>query len=88
MSCWGSAGLGVATGHDSLASGALNSIYSQQNPTLGAALLAGKLQLIADRSAHLDLLDTFNLLGDPALQVNLAQSGTDVFLPTITTTTN
>ncbi|MEM8860646.1 MAG: C25 family cysteine peptidase, partial [Chloroflexota bacterium] len=69
VAAWGATGLGVATGHDELASGALEKIYSQSETTLGAATLAGKLKLATQKPAYSDLLDTFNLLGDPALVV-------------------
>ena len=81
IAVWGATGLGVGTGHDALAAAALDSIYAQKNPSLGIALLAGKVQLASDEPNALDLLDTFNLLGDPALQVNLQLTGRTIHLP-------
>jgi hypothetical protein len=52
--------------------------------TLGEATLAGKL-LLASTGQNLDLLDTFVLLGDPALRLNrtLAPWTAQVFLPVV-----
>ncbi|MFK7803017.1 MAG: C25 family cysteine peptidase [Anaerolineae bacterium] len=83
IAVWGATGLGVATGHDSLSAGALRSIYVEGESRLGMALMAGKLQLVADKSPYLDLLDTFGLLGDPALNINLAVTGQEIYLPLI-----
>lgn len=88
IAAWGATGLGVATGHDEMAAAALNSLYRQNNPTLGVATLAGKVRLASEKPAFNDLLDTFNLLGDPALQVKLAEnsgSPPPIFLPIILT---
>jgi hypothetical protein len=81
---WGSTSLGVATGHDELANGFLSSIFVQQQPVVGAATLAGKLRLAGSQAAGQDLLDTFNLLGDPAQRFRLAVSPSfPLFLPLI-----
>jgi hypothetical protein len=52
--------------------------------TLGEATLAGKL-LLASTGQNLDLLDTFVLLGDPAMRLNrtLAPWTAQVFLPVV-----
>ncbi len=71
IAVWGSSGLGVATGHHHLAAGALDSLYKQQTPTVGIATMAGKLRLATRGPEHMLMLDTFNLLGDPATQLNL-----------------
>ena len=83
VAVWGATGLGVATGHDALADGAFKSIYEDQDPSLGIALLAGKANLVASSSSYLDLLDTYNLLGDPATLVNPDYSIQELFLPII-----
>ncbi len=84
IATWGATGLGVATGHGALAEGAFNVLYGQENPTLGVAVMAGKAKLAAEEPAHLDLLNTFNLLGDPATVIKLDLTGENIFLPTIT----
>lgn len=67
---WGATGLGVATGHDKLAQGFMQEVYIDAQPDLGIATLAGKLNL-STHGQDLDLIDTFMLLGDPALQLDL-----------------
>jgi hypothetical protein len=68
VAAWGSTGLGIATGHQWLAEGFLNSIYDDGSGELGLAALAGKLNL-AGIGAYSDLIDTFTLLGDPATKL-------------------
>ncbi len=63
---WGPSGLGVGTGHMHLARGFARALFVDE-AAVGEAALAGKLRLAA-AGQHLDLLDTFNLLGDPALR--------------------
>ncbi len=69
IATWGATGFGVATGHHWLASGFMQSVYSDGQTEIGAAALAGKLAL-AGTGQNFDLLDTFTLLGDPALPLN------------------
>jgi uncharacterized repeat protein (TIGR01451 family) len=68
VAIWGSTGLGVGTGHDKLQEGFYEAIMGGQ-PILGAAIMAGKLKLFAT-GFHQDLLDTFTLFGDPALNLS------------------
>jgi hypothetical protein len=49
----------------------MKTIYQDGISDIGSATLAGKLNLLSVGS-HLDLIDTFNLLGDPA--TNLERS--------------
>jgi hypothetical protein len=69
IAVWGSAGLGVETGHRTLQAGFLQAVLSNGETNLGAAILAGQMELYAGQ-ANLDLLDTFILFGDPALTIN------------------
>jgi hypothetical protein len=84
VAVWGSTGLGVSTGHQALQSGFGQAIYEQGEQNLGAAILAGKINLYAT-GFHQDLLDTFTLLGDPALTMNFSPTpfSTQVYLPLI-----
>ncbi len=66
---WGATGLGLSTGHSHLAAGFWQAVFSDTVNTVGEATLAGKLSLAAT-GQHSDLLDTFTLLGDPALRIN------------------
>ena len=71
IATWGSTGLGVSTGHASLDEGFFRAVFSETVNTVGQAVWAGKLSL-AITGQHLDLLDTYTLLGDPALRLNWA----------------
>ena len=71
VAVWGASGLGVAAGHQQLAGGFMASMYERHEGTLGAGTLSGRLKLVASGSSALDLVDTFNLLGDPATRLNV-----------------
>ena len=66
---WGATGFGVATGHDRLHQGFYTAVFNNHVRVLGLATVAGK-QALWTTGDNLDLLDTFGLLGDPALQIN------------------
>ena len=84
VAVWGATGLGVGTGHDALASGFLDSLMVQNEARLGTAVLAGKLDLFINRPVNQDLLDTFTLLGDPAMHYNFDfEPGLSVYLPLV-----
>lgn len=93
VATWGATGLGVSTGHDSLANGFLNVIFQAEDDdkSLGEATVQGKLRLAIDRSAGdgniVELLDTFTLLGDPATQVRLIEPH-PMYLPSIHLSSN
>ena len=84
VAVWGSTGLGVSTGHVSLQSGFYQAINDHEDRDLGAATLAGKMELYATGS-HQELLDTFTLFGDPALKMNLTITpySNQVYLPIV-----
>ncbi|WP_420643345.1 C25 family cysteine peptidase [Candidatus Leptofilum sp.] len=84
VAVWGATGLGVGTGHDALASGFLQTVIGADEVQVGAAVLAGKLNLITNKPAHQDLLDTFTLFGDPATQYNTDfWAGIPTYLPLV-----
>lgn len=63
-------GLGVATGHDYLDKGFLDALFQEGIHEVGPAVVRARLNLYANSGgAYLDLMDTFNLLGDPALRI-------------------
>lgn len=69
---WSAAGFGVAVGHDKLHTGFYKGLFELGLTRVGLAAIAGKQYLWEqDGPAHEDLLDTFGLLGDPALQISL-----------------
>jgi hypothetical protein len=61
-------GLGVATGHDALQRGFYRAVFEDGVQRLGPATLAAKLELYAAGHDY-DLLNTFTILGDPALRL-------------------
>jgi len=73
VASWSPTGLGVATGHDSLDRGFFQAVFLDDERQLGPATLAGKLRLWAT-GYNLDLLDTYLLFGDPALEMPLLET--------------
>lgn len=70
VASWSPTGDGITAAHDYLNRGFLLSIFDSELETVGSATLAGKLNLFATGS-DLDLMDTFLLFGDPAMQVSI-----------------
>lgn len=71
VASWSPTGFGVATGHDYLQKGLFLAVFQEGILTLGKATDAGKYYL-HDRvpnGKYDDLIDTFLLFGDPALQI-------------------
>lgn len=87
IATWGSTGLGISTGHDTLYNGFYQALAGQSTIRLGTAVMAGKLNLYAS-GFYADLLDTYTLLGDPALNLHLMVTPINytsaVYLPLIT----
>jgi uncharacterized repeat protein (TIGR01451 family) len=69
VASWSATGLGVADGHDYLNKGFLHAALYEGVRELGAAADAGKARLFA-ANFSLDLLDTYHVLGDPALRLH------------------
>ena len=71
VASWSPTGFGVATGHDWLEQGLFLSVFQDGETVLGKASDAGKLYLHNNAPAgkYDDLIDTFLLFGDPALQI-------------------
>jgi len=84
VAAWGPTGLGASPGHQRLAAGFFRAVFSDTVGTVGEATLAGKLNLLGAPVGS-DLLDTFVLLGDPALHWNrtLIPWTAHVFLPLV-----
>ncbi len=66
---WAATGLGVATGHDWLHRGFYRGVFTDGVRSVGQATIAGKQFLWNNGPHYDDLLDTFGLLGDPALRI-------------------
>ena len=71
IASWAPTGLGVATHHDILDRGFFEATMQQGVKRIGSAILHAKVKLNT-QGAGLDLLDTYNLLGDPATQLALS----------------
>ncbi|MEZ4712137.1 MAG: C25 family cysteine peptidase [Caldilineaceae bacterium] len=88
VASWSPTGFGVATGHDYLEQGLFLAVFQNGVKQLGAAMTAGKEHLYYDAPAHKydDLIDTFNLLGDPALHIQTYVARTAVQMAGLTAT--
>jgi len=84
VATWGPTGLGVGAGHRRLSEGFFRAVFSDTVGTVGEAALAGKLNLLGAGQGQ-DLIDTFHLLGDPALrfQRSIVPWAARVFLPLV-----
>jgi len=70
VASWSPTGFGVATGHDYLEQGLFLAVFQENITELGAAM-TWAIQYMEDTAPphkYDDLMDTFVLLGDPALQ--------------------
>ncbi len=74
-------GLAVATGHDFLWEGFNEHVFEDGRRIIGQAVFGAKNNLPNDN--HIDLHDTFILLGDPAMQLKIWDGGQSVYLPLI-----
>lgn len=67
LASWSASGLGVGPGHDYLDRGFFDAVMEKGIRPLGTAAVYGKTNLwLNSGGAYVDLIDTFNLLGDPA----------------------
>ncbi|MFZ5919255.1 MAG: C25 family cysteine peptidase [Chloroflexota bacterium] len=71
VAAWSPSGLGVGSGHDRLHQGFYQAVFTHGQIELGAAILSAKLALYGQSPGHVDLVDTYHLLGDPAMSLNL-----------------
>lgn len=91
VASWSATGLGLVTGHDYLEKGFLLGVFHEDIDTIGAAATRGKLYLLenAPSERYEDLLDTYLVLGDPALQIQVGDINTPtrpetrLFLPSV-----
>lgn len=70
VASWSPAGLGIATGHNSLMRGFYDAVFDGGAMYIGQATMAGK-QNLWSRGVFFDLLDTYLLFGDPATKIAL-----------------
>ena len=87
IASWAPTGYGLSSGHDYLERGFFLSVFHGFGQKLGAATTAGKLYLAANASSqsYFDLIDTFLLMGDPALSlpVEATPPNRQIFLPIV-----
>lgn len=76
VASWSPSGLGVASGHDLLEQGLFLALFRDGVQELGAATNQAKLYLMANAppGRYRDLMDTYLILGDPALQIQLLET--------------
>lgn len=93
VASWSPTGFGLASGHDYMERGFFLSVFHDRTARIGAATTAGKVYLVQNASPgkYLDLLDTYLLLGDPAVTIPLAPAAptptpTATITPTATPT--
>ena len=71
IASWSAAGFGLGGGHDLLAQGIYTAFFNYGMTRLGMASTYGKYYLDANGPGYRDLIDTYNLLGDPATRLNV-----------------
>jgi hypothetical protein len=76
VASWSPAGMGVASGHDFLNQGLYEAIFFDAVKQLGPAATQAKLHLYQETGSYRDLIDTYVLFGDPALELNVPLSFT------------
>jgi uncharacterized repeat protein (TIGR01451 family) len=74
IASWSPTGWGPAAGHDFLNRGLFQAFFYDGVDQLGPATTQAKLYLYANTGEYRDLLDTYVLLGDPALQLAVLQA--------------
>ncbi len=77
VASWSPTGQGIVAGHDLLDSGFFEAVFLDGLRSLGAATTAGKLKLWAS-GGNLELLDTYLLFGDPAMEINALDAQADL----------
>jgi hypothetical protein len=84
VATWGPTGAGVTAGHAYLAQGFFDAVFARDQADLGAATLAGKMLLYTASPVATYLIDTYALLGDPAMSLHLELGTTyEIYLPLI-----
>lgn len=66
IASWSPSGFGLTSGHDLLAEGVYTALFDLGLIRLGNATTYAKYYLDASGAGYMDLIDTYNLFGDPA----------------------
>jgi uncharacterized repeat protein (TIGR01451 family) len=69
IASWSPTGLGLSAGHDFLDRGLFEALFFDGVDQIGPATTQAKLYLYSNTGDYHDLLDTYVLFGDPALQL-------------------
>jgi hypothetical protein len=83
VAAWAPTGLGYPTGHQALLAEFYSTIFQDGQPGLGAATTAAKIAISGQNSGWDELIETFVLFGDPAMQVGGGSIGNLVHLPLV-----
>jgi hypothetical protein len=88
IATWSPTGLGLTSGHDQLDQGLFQALFQDNITELGPATTQAKYYLYANSGSNRELIDTYLLFGDPALQlpmsptsVNLTYYNYDILQP-------
>jgi len=74
IASWSPTGYGLPAGHELLNIGLFEALFANDIARLGPATTQAKLHLYSQSGGFRDLLDTYLLFGDPALQVNVLKA--------------
>jgi hypothetical protein len=83
VATWGGTTVGLSLGHTILHEGFFDAVFQGGITELGPATQAAQLHLLSENPYYVDLVDTFVLLGDPAMELNMTivPWAAEVFLP-------
>ena len=73
VAAWGPTGLGVATGHMFLYNGFFEAVFHKGITRIGDAILYAKRKLYESDTPFKDLIETYTLFGDPALEIQIVR---------------
>jgi len=82
IASWSPAGFGLSNGHDLLAQGFYQALFVDDLTRFGQATTFAKYHLAANSPAYQDLIDTYNLFGDPGIRLKASTAFT-IDLPLI-----
>ncbi|MBN1318984.1 MAG: hypothetical protein JXA42_26110 [Anaerolineales bacterium] len=83
VATWGPTGGGLSTGHRYLGLGFIDAISGPNIATMGDATLSGKLAVYGAGLQTKYLIDTYVLLGDPAMTLVGGEIGSAIYIPVI-----
>jgi uncharacterized repeat protein (TIGR01451 family) len=78
IASWSPTGFGVAEGHDFLNTSLYDAIFRNGVTQVGPATTQAKLYLAANTGGYRELIDTYLLFGDPALQLPILSADVSI----------